>query len=273
MRVKTLRKIRAYEAQGDKLVPVGGFKKSRIIYVRAKHPRTFTNAKFPAVEVTGLKGVQGKVYVLANPKNFMPFHKQLKAEGADGVNQNCENSAFKRNYIAASADSGSLDFGTEEQFQNAGGYENDNGSEFPAEFNADGEYEGADGLTDDPYCCADAEGFLTPAEISKLSKKELKKYKKSLRIHKMQSKTQGKAADAALNKSLASAVADSSSTPPAGAGGAATPTTGDGKILGLPKVAVIGGGAFLLLVVVGAVVLMSGKKKPSGGGGAPAPAK
>jgi hypothetical protein len=275
MRVKTNRKIRAYEAQDGKLVPVGGFKKNRVIYVRAKRPKVFVNAKFPAVELIGLKGVQGKVYVLMNPKNIHSSNKQLKAEGADGVNQNCENSAFQRSYIAASADSGSLDFGTDEQFHNAGGYEQDNGSEFPADFNADGEYEGADGLMDDSYCCDEGEGFLTPAQIAKLSKKELKKYKKSMRIHKMQSKTQGKAADAALNKSLATAVAETGSTAPAAAGAGAPAATGDGKIMGLPKMAVIGGGVFVALVVVGAIVMLSGKKKPSGGAGAaaaPAPA-
>lgn len=271
MKVKTIRKIRAYEAVGEKLVPIGGFKKGRVLFIRAKHPHKFSNAKFPAVQVVGLKGVQGKVYILFNPKNIQQIHRNLKAEGADGVNQNCENSAFKRSYISANADSGSLDFGTDEQFHNAGGYENDNGSEFPADFNADGDYEGADGLTDDPYCCADGDGFKTVEELQNMSKKELKKYKKALRLHKRQSATQDKAANAALNKSLAGAVAETS-TPAAGAAGAA-PAAGDGKILGLPKLAVIGGGIAVVVVIGIAVVLLTGKKKPSGGGAAPAPAK
>lgn len=265
MKVKTLRKIRAYKADGNNLVPIGGFKKGKTVNARVKQLRKFSNAKFPAVEVIGLKNVSGKVYILLNPKNFSPIH-------ADGVNHDCETSAFKKfRYISADAAT-ALDFGTEESFENDNGDWN-NDSEFPAEFNAEGDYEGADGLTDDTYCCAEGDTEeKTIEEIQKMSKKERKKYKRALRLKNKQSKALGKSADAALNKSLAKAAGDTS-TPTAGAA-AAAPPSGDGKILGLPKVAVIGGGAVALLLVVGVILMATSKKKQSGGGaGAAASAK
>lgn len=268
MRIRTIRAIRTYKAEGNKLVPCGGFKAGKFLHVRLKHPEFFENALKPAVQVVGLKGHSEKVYILAHPLNFIPAPAP-RHQNADGQNTDCEGSAFNKiKYISAAATPQpiALDYPTAVMFFESN--EGDSNSEFPADFNADGK-ECADGLKDDQYLCVDADGFATMDEIRAMSKKERKAYKKALRLSQHQSKVQGKQGDAALNKALAGAVADKGDSA-TDAGGAAKSGAAIG---GISPMVLIGGGVVAVLVL-GTIVFfaMSGTKKPAGAGAAPAAA-
>lgn len=293
-KVKTIRKIRIYQSDKEgRLRPVGGLRKNRIIVVDDTE-RTFSNAPSAALRVLNLEA--SNFFVLKSDKNFLPAPKNapLNPTSSDaGI------SAFtKPKFVAADA----MDYKTPEQFYCAdgewdfhydtgsktfsyGGYEF-NGKE--RDYNLGQEFDiPSDSLVDeiyvtvnaDGYMNADADGYLTPAEIAKLSKKGKKRYKQALRISKKGSNAQSKQGDAALNKALAKTVdqgakdagSDSMpafSLPPIGgpAQGAA-----QAKLLGMPQTTAI-------IVIVGGVLLLGGLVVMLSGGGskpraaAPAPA-